>query len=77
MTRTKTPRTDLTPRLQKAQAAVSDAEKIVAAERELRRQLVWEAESEGMSQRAIARALGGGTGLVSKILSNPGPEEES
>lgn len=66
---------DLSPRLAAAARAVADAESKLAHERELRRRLVNDAVDEGMSQRAIARALGGGTGLVSKILATPEPEE--
>lgn len=66
---------DLTPRLEAAARAVADAESSLRNERELRRRLVNEAVDEGMSQRAIARALGGGTGLVSKILATPEPDE--
>lgn len=68
--------TDLTPRLQAAAAAVRDAESKLAQERELRRRLVVQAVDEGMPQRQVARALGGGTGLVSKILATPEPEED-
>lgn len=67
---------DLTPRLEAAAAAVRDSEGKLRHERELRRRLVWQAWQEGMSARAIARTLGGGTGLVSKILATPAPEEE-
>lgn len=67
---------DLTPRLEAAARAVRDAESSLRNERELRRRLVVQAADEGMPHRAIARALGGGTGLVSKILATPEPEEE-
>lgn len=67
---------DLTPRLEASARAVADAESKLRHERELRRRLVNDAVDEGMSQRAIARALGGGTGLVSKILATPEPDEE-
>lgn len=66
---------DLTPRLERAAAAVRDAENSLRNEREIRRRLVVQAADEGMPHRAIARALGGGTGLVSKILATPEPEE--
>lgn len=66
---------DLTPRLEASARALRDAESAVRNERELRRRLVVQAADEGMPHRAIARALGGGTGLVSKILATPEPEE--
>jgi hypothetical protein len=67
---------DLLPRIEAAAKAVRDTEKLIAGDRETRRRLVHQAADAGVSMRAIARALGGGTGLVSKILSNPGPVEE-
>ena len=63
------------PRLESAAQACRAAEAALRDERELRRRIVNEAFDAGMSARAIARALGGGTGLVSKILAQPGPEE--
>jgi hypothetical protein len=67
---------DLTPRLEKAGRSVREAELHLAAERELRRQLVVRAADQGMPQRQIAAAIGGGTGLVSKILATPAPDED-
>jgi hypothetical protein len=66
---------DLLPRIEKAAAAVRDAESALRNERELRRRLVHEAADAGVAMRAIAAALGGGTGLVSKILATPDPED--
>lgn len=63
------------PRLEAAAQGCRDAEKNLRDERELRRRIVNEAWDAGMSARAIARALGGGTGLVSKILAQPEPDE--
>jgi hypothetical protein len=63
------------PRLEAAAAACRAGEKALLDERELRRRIVNEATDAGMSARAIARALGGGTGMVSKILAQTGPEE--
>jgi hypothetical protein len=68
--------TDLGPRLEAAGKAVRDAESKLAQERELRRLLVVQAVEEGMAQRQVARHLGGGTGLVHKILAKPDPEDE-
>jgi predicted XRE-type DNA-binding protein len=66
----------LPARLRRVQTDVDDAEAALALRRELRRQLVHETLDAGaMSQRQVARALGRGTGLVSKILGDPGPEE--
>jgi AcrR family transcriptional regulator len=67
---------DLLPRIEAAAKAVRDSENLIRAERETRRRLVHAAADAGVSMRAIARALGGGTGLVSKILSTPDPDEE-
>ncbi len=64
------------PRLERAADACRAAEKALRDERELRRRIVNEATDAGMSARAVARALGGGTGLVSKILAQPEPEEQ-
>jgi hypothetical protein len=72
----KTVATDLGPRLEAAARAVADAESKLRNERELRRRLVNQAVDEGMSYRQIGKALGGGTGLVSKIVSTAGPEDE-
>jgi hypothetical protein len=66
---------DLLPRIEKAAKEVRDSEKLLRADRETRRRLVVEAADSGIAHRAIARALGGGTGLVSKILGTPEPEE--
>jgi hypothetical protein len=68
--------TELGPRLEAAARAVADAESKLAAERELRRRLVVQAADEGVPMREIARRLGGGTGLVSKILAKPDPDDE-
>ena len=70
------PVADLTERLAAASRAVKAQEKALSDERELRRRLVVQAADEGMPMRAIAKALGGGTGLVSKILSKPDPDDE-
>lgn len=67
---------DLLPRIEKAAAAVRDSEKLLAADRTVRRRLVHEAADAGVAHRAIARALGGGTGLVSKLLSQDPNEED-
>lgn len=66
---------DLLARITTAADDVRDAAAALEGRREARRRLVHEAVEEGVSQRTIARALGGGTGLVTKILANPGPEE--
>lgn len=68
---------DMTPRLKAVAQAIRDDESLLRDDRELRRRLVLQALDEGMSYRAIADALGGGTGLVSKIVAKPEPEEES
>ncbi len=67
---------DLLPRIEAAAKAVRDSEKLLQADREVRRRLVHEAADAGVAHRAIARALGGGTGLVSKILATPDPEDD-
>jgi predicted XRE-type DNA-binding protein len=73
---TDTELTGLPERLRRVQTDVDDAESALAHRRELRRQLVHQTIDEGvMSQRQVAAALGRGTGLVSKILADPGPEE--
>jgi hypothetical protein len=66
---------DLLPRIEAAAKEVRDSEKLLRADRETRRRLVVEAADAGVSMRAIAKALGGGTGLVSKILATPDPED--
>lgn len=67
----------LPERLRQSQLDVDDAEKALTNRREQRRQLVTRAIDEGtMSQRQVARALGRGTGLVSKILATPEPQED-
>lgn len=70
------PVTDLTKRLEAAQRAVVAHEKALSNERELRRRLVVQAIDEGMPYRAVAAALGVGTGAVSKIVSKPDPDDE-
>ena len=67
---------DVLPRVERAAAAVRDAESSLRDERELRRRAVVAAADAGVSVRAIAKALGGGTGLVSKILATPDPDDE-
>jgi hypothetical protein len=77
MPKTLQPVQDLTPRLAAVQRAVEDDESSLRDNRELRRRLVVQAADEGMPHRAIGRALGGkGTGLVSKILAKPDPDED-
>lgn len=71
------PVTDLQELVAKAQRAVKAGEKALASERELRRRRVVEAVDAGYPYREIARWLGGGTGMVSKIVSTPEPEEEA
>jgi hypothetical protein len=67
---------DFVPRLQRAAEACRDAERQLLDERELRRRIVNEAWDAGMSARDISRALGAkSTGLVSKILATPEPDE--
>jgi hypothetical protein len=68
---------DLTPRLEAANRACKSAETALRNERELRRRLVNEAIDAGMSYGAVAKALGGTRGLVSKILAKPEPVEEA
>jgi hypothetical protein len=66
---------DLLPRIEAAAKAVRDSERLLRDDREARRRLVVEAADSGVAHRAIARALGSGTGLVSKILATPDPED--
>jgi hypothetical protein len=66
----------LPERLRRTQTDVDDAESALRHRRELRRRLVVRTLDEGvMSQRQVARALGKGTGLVHKILTQPDPGE--
>lgn len=67
---------DLLTRISSAADDVRDAVRALNSRREQRRQLVVQAADEGISQRQIAAALGGGTGLVTKILAKPDPEVE-
>lgn len=68
---------DLPTRLRQSQLDVDDAEEATRLRREQRRKLVHETVDQGlMSAREVARSLGKGTGLVSKILATPAPEEE-
>lgn len=67
----------LPARLLQVQQDVDDAEAALRLRRELRRRLVVQTLDHGvMSQRQVARALGKGTGLVHKILTQPDPGEE-
>jgi len=59
---------DLTPRLEAAGKAVADARNHLESERELLRLAVHDAAQEGMSYRAIARAIRGSVALVGKLL---------
>jgi hypothetical protein len=69
---------DLPDRLRQSQTDVDDAEKATRLRREQRRKLVHQVVDDRlMSAREVAQALGKGTGLVSKILATPAPEEES
>ncbi len=66
----------LAERLEAAGRAVRSAQGQLANELELRRRVVHEAADQGMPMREIGRRIGGGTGMVSKILSNAGREDE-
>lgn len=69
---------DLPTRLRQSQTDVDDAEAATKLRREQRRKLVHQVvDDKLMSAREVAAALGKGTGLVSKILATPDPEEES
>lgn len=62
----------LPEQLRQVQLDVEDAYRAWQLRRELRRQLVVRTVDSGvMSQRAIARALGRGPGLVHKCLAQP------
>jgi hypothetical protein len=66
----------LPDRLRQSQQDVDDADRAVKLRREQRRRLVVQVLDEGvMSQRQVAKALGRGTGLVHKILTQPDPDE--
>lgn len=60
--------TDMKPRLEEAGRRTADARDRWDAERELRDQLVVAAVDHGMSQRAVATALGVSVTRVSAIL---------
>jgi DNA-directed RNA polymerase specialized sigma24 family protein len=68
----------LPDRLKAVQQDVEDAQAALDHRREQRRALVVQIVDEGaMSQRQIARALGGKSpGLVVKILATPAPGDE-
>lgn len=68
--------TELPARLSAAARGVADARSSLANQKELLRQVVVQALDEGMTYRAVGKAIGGSTGLVSKIVATPEPTEE-
>lgn len=60
---------DLTPRLTKAASDISDARKQLDVALDRRDELIVQADREGMTQRAIARAAGVSQPHVLRVLA--------
>ena len=69
-------RTDVTPRLKAAAAAVTDTRDAYHLALDQRDELVVEAVDQGISQRTVATAAGVQVGRISAILAGSQPDLE-